>query len=101
MTSPELRRDILFSKVFAKNASLWSLASIDHPFLQGCVTGAVTTTQFDTWLVQDFKYVHHFLSFLQKSLGNATSVDDQAILQGTSYLTPYIKLLTMIENPNC
>ena len=76
------RHDFLFSKVFATNASLWALASKDHPFLQGCVTGAVTTAQFDTWLVQDFKYVHHFLAFLKRVLENATIQNDKAILQG-------------------
>ena len=78
----QLRHDFLFSKVFANHASLWARASKEHPFLQGCVTGAVTTAQFDTWVVQDFKYVHHFLSFLQKVLGNATITTDQEILQG-------------------
>jgi nuclear transport factor 2 (NTF2) superfamily protein/thiaminase len=76
------RRNFLVSKVFDTNASLWAKASKEHPFLQGIVTGAVTTAQFDTWLVQDFKYVHHFLSFLQKVLGNASTTNDQVILQG-------------------
>ena len=78
----DLRRDFLFSKVFDANASLWSSASKEHQFLQGCITGAVSIAQFDTWLVQDFNYVHHFLSFLQKVLGNASIGDDQQILQG-------------------
>jgi nuclear transport factor 2 (NTF2) superfamily protein/thiaminase len=72
----------LLKTVFDDNAALWLEASQLHPFLQGCITGAVTTAQFDTWLVQDFKYVHHFLAFLKAALQNATVASDQETLQG-------------------
>lgn len=72
----------LLKTVFDDNAQLWMEASQSHPFLQGCITGAVTTAQFDTWLVQDFKYVHHFLAFIKAALQNATIATDQEALQG-------------------
>ncbi|WP_369135385.1 TenA family transcriptional regulator [Modestobacter sp. I12A-02662] len=64
----------------ARRADAWRDAT-DHPFLRGVRDGSVPVAAFDTWLVQDARFVADLLRFQARLLARAPR-PAQAVLAG-------------------
>jgi thiaminase len=64
----------------ARRADAWRGAT-DHPFLRGVRDGSVLRQSFDTWLVQDARFVADLLRFQARLLARAPR-PAQAVLAG-------------------
>ena len=63
-----------------RHATSWSHATA-HPFLEAVRNGTVTETQFESWLVQDYRFVSDLLTFQGRLLARAPR-SAQAVLVG-------------------
>lgn len=63
-----------------RHATSWSHATA-HPFLEAVRDGTVTETQFEAWLVQDYRFVSDLLTFQSRLLARAPR-SAQAVLVG-------------------
>jgi thiaminase/transcriptional activator TenA len=66
--------------LLARRADAWRDAT-DHPFLRGVRDGGVPLAAFDTWLVQDARFVADLLRFQARLLARAPR-PAQAVLAG-------------------
>ena len=63
----------------------WDAATI-HPFLTQCQEGSIRPAQFNTWLVQDYRFVTEFTRFLARTLAAAPDQDLDILLSGLQAL---------------
>lgn len=63
----------------------WNAATI-HPFLTQCQKGTIRPAQFNTWLVQDYRFVTEFTRFLGRTLAAAPDQDLDILLSGLNAL---------------
>jgi len=63
----------------------WYAATI-HPFLTQCQEGSIRPAQFNTWLVQDYRFVTEFTRFLARTLAAAPDQDLDILLSGLQAL---------------
>ena len=59
----------------------WESATV-HPFLQSCQQGAITTDQFNTWLIQDYLFVTEFTRLAAQLLTAAPVSHFDTLLSG-------------------
>jgi thiaminase len=53
-----------------RHADRWT-AAVRHPFLEGVRDGTLPVAAFDTWLVQDFRFVQDLLGFQERLVARA------------------------------
>ncbi len=54
----------------SRHPDAWTRAT-RHPFLEAVRDGTIPTAAFDTWLVQDFRFVSDLLRFQARKLARA------------------------------
>jgi thiaminase/transcriptional activator TenA len=57
-----------------------------HPFLSGCQRGTLHPTQFNTWLMQDYRFVKDFTRLVGRVLGAAPDPHLDGLLAGLGAL---------------
>jgi thiaminase len=68
-------------KLLERHADRWD-AAISHPFLDGVRDGTLPVAAFDTWLTQDFGFVHDLHEAFQSRLVGRAPVAAQPVLSG-------------------
>lgn len=68
-----------------RHPDTWHRATV-HPFLTQCQTGALHPTQFNTWLVQDYRFVVDFTRMLARVLVAAPVAHFDVLLSGLTAL---------------
>lgn len=63
----------------------WRAATV-HPFLTQCQEGTIRPAQFNTWLVQDYRFVTEFTRFVGRTLAAAPDDDLDVLLSGLNAL---------------
>jgi thiaminase len=63
----------------------WQGATV-HPFLTGCHNGTLQPAQFNTWLVQDYRFVKDFTRMVGRVLGAAPDAHIDVLLAGLGAL---------------
>ena len=63
----------------------WYAATI-HPFLSQCQAGTIRPAQFNTWLVQDYRFVTAFTRFVGRTLAAAPDPHLDSLLSGLNAL---------------
>lgn len=63
----------------------WARAT-SHPFLEGCRDGSLEEEPFNTWLVQDFRFVQGFVRFAGALLRDAPNTHLDTLLGGCAAL---------------
>ena len=64
---------------------MWRDATV-HPFLTQCQEGTLLTSQFNTWLVQDYLFVTEFTRFVGRTLAAAPVAHFDVLLSGLTAL---------------
>lgn len=73
------------AQLLKAHPNLWRGATV-HPFLSQCQDGSILTTQFNTWLVQDYWFVTDFTRFVGRVLAAAPVSHFDGLLSGLSAL---------------
>lgn len=72
---------MLCSSILKENAASWEAATTKDPFVRSVADGTVRPEQFNTWLAQDYKFVHGFKDFIVAAVERAPE-DEKALFQG-------------------
>ncbi|MEM9218380.1 MAG: TenA family transcriptional regulator [Cyanobacteria bacterium P01_F01_bin.150] len=71
--------------LLSNHSASWHAATV-HPFLNQCQDGTIRPGQFNTWLVQDYRFVTEFTRFLGRTLAAAPDQDLDILLSGLNAL---------------
>ncbi|MDB9524726.1 TenA family transcriptional regulator [Oscillatoria sp. CS-180] len=71
--------------LLSAHPDIWHAATV-HPFLTQCQEGTIRPAQFNTWLVQDYRFVTEFTRFLGRTLAAAPDQDLDILLSGLNAL---------------
>ena len=69
------------ASLISAHPKAWKTATV-HPFLQQCQQGTIGTSQFNTWLVQDYLFVNEFTRLAGRLLAAAPSEHFDTLLGG-------------------
>ncbi|MEM6520260.1 MAG: TenA family transcriptional regulator [Cyanobacteria bacterium P01_D01_bin.71] len=72
-------------RLLSAHPEAWQAATI-HPFLTQCQQGTIRPAQFNTWLVQDYRFVTEFTRFVGRTLAAAPVPDLDVLLSGLQAL---------------
>ena len=52
-------------EIFTSHSDLFAMASQNHPFIKGCQKGTINQLQLNIWLLQDYKFMPHYVDFIK------------------------------------
>lgn len=76
---------ITCKQLLQNHSQAWHEATV-HPFLEQCKSGAIKPEQFNTWLVQDYRFVIEFTRLAGKTLAAAPPHHFDILLGGLGAL---------------
>jgi len=51
--------------IFTTHSDLFAMAKHNHPFIYACKNGSINPLQFNIWLLQDYKFMPHYVKFIK------------------------------------
>lgn len=63
--TPVTKTTTIMEDIFTTHSDLFAMASHNHPFIVGCKDNTINNLQLNIWLLQDFKFMSHYVEFIK------------------------------------